>query len=93
MKIKKRDFTRYIIISGEIENNDEINKFPMSLNFLNSLDIDTMYQIKIDIVEDSINCYIKSQQELPAFVKELGDNVEPIVVETQEETSITDSNH
>ena len=118
---KKRDFTRYIIISGEIENNNEINEFPMSLNenytdftddifitidditkddnktlkcdgyFLNSLDIDTMYQIKIDIVDDSINCYIKSQQSLPPFIKELGNNVKPVISETQEETSTMDN--
>jgi hypothetical protein len=118
---KKRDFTRYIIISGEIENNNEINEFPMSLNenytdfiddifitiddiarddnktlkcdgyFLSGLDINTMYQIKIDIVDDSTSCYIKSQQELPAFVKELGNSVKPVIAETQEETSIMDN--
>jgi len=111
---KKRNFTRYIIISGEIENDSQISEFPMSLNenyteftedifitinditrddnktlkcdgyFLNSLNIDTMYQIKIDIIEDSTNCYIKSQQALPPFIKELGNNIKPVIVEVEE---------
>jgi len=121
VKEKRRDFTRYIIISGEIENDNEINEFPMSLNenyteftddifitidditrddnktlkcngyFLSSLDIDTMYQIKIDIVDDTTNCYIKSQQSLPPFIKDLGNNVKPVISETQEETNTKDN--
>jgi len=78
------EFTDDIFITIDDITRDDNKTLKCDGYFLNSLDIDTMYQIKIDIVEDSTNCYIKSQQSLPPFIKELGNNIKPVIVEVEE---------
>ena len=79
------EFTDDIFITIDDITRDDNKTLKCDGYFLNSLDIDTMYQIKIDIVEDSTNCYIKSQQSLPPpFIKKLGNSIKPVIVEVEE---------
>ncbi len=107
--------TRYVMMSGQIDNNNEINDFPLSLNekyidyvsdmhieindiavdnnktlkcdayFLSGLDINSMYKIKIDIVNGDLTCYIVSSEPLPNFLKDLGNNMKAISTQIQED--------
>ena len=106
--------TRYVMMSRQIDNNNEINDFPLSLNekyidyvsdmhieindiavdnnktlkcdayFLSGLDINSMYKIKIDIVNGDLTCYILSSEPLPDFLKDLGNKMKALSIKTQE---------
>lgn len=106
---KKRDFTRNVILDGNLEEDDRISPFTLSIEqdyipftdeiiitiddvtkkdinmqcdgyFLNDLDIDTLYNLKINLADNTANCYIESSQKAPTMPKGLREKLNNSVI-------------
>jgi len=63
---------------------DENRKLQTDAYFLSDLDINTDYEIKLDITEDTISGYIVSFQEIPAFIRKELEKGLPMIIDTEE---------
>jgi len=63
---------------------DEKRKLESDLYFLSNLNVDTSYEIKLDILDDTVTGYIVSSQEMPAFLRKELENDLPIVINIEE---------
>lgn len=66
-------------------------KLECSGSFLYSVNIDTRYNIKLDVNEDFMSCYISSEERLPDFIiEELGKNQNSIMINLDEHNKSLD---
>ncbi len=60
-------------------------KLECSASFLSGVDIYSEYQIKLEVLGNSLNCYIESEKKLPDFIiDDIKQNTRPIIINTDE---------
>jgi hypothetical protein len=113
MEIKNKNMTRYVPITGEINDGIDTHDFSISISedylnhlgdlkvkivdnsnekrvietlgyFLGALDINSSYNIKLNISGDTLDAEIKSSEKMPDYMIEEVSKDEPFVINTEE---------
>jgi len=63
---------------------DEKRKLETDIYFLSNSNVNTSYEIKLDILDNTVTGYIVSSQEIPAFMRKELENDLPIIINIEE---------